>query len=159
YGVETRAPRRNPESAAAGRAARSQPAQALVYQLLPGPPHSIGGGSARRRHPQSLATMDAQPPNYHREFMKSPQHAALGFLTRGVGCGSGAILPLIVGVTCYILGWIYLPDLAFFKRWVDKRCENARRCEEQLKVADFVKRREALIGSLSPSRRERYRRL
>lgn len=103
--------------------------------------------------------MDAQPPNYHREFFKSPQHAALGLLTLGLGFMSGALLPLIGGATCYVLGWIYLPDLPFFRRWVDNRHEAARRADEQQKVADFVKRRENLIGSLSPSRRERYRKL
>jgi hypothetical protein len=103
--------------------------------------------------------MDPQPTNYHREFVKSPQHAALGLLTLGLGFMSGAILPLIGGVTCYVLGWIYLPDLPFFRHWVDKRNEAARRLEEQLKVAEFLKRRECLLGTLSPSRRERYRRL
>jgi len=103
--------------------------------------------------------MDAQPPNYHREFVKSPQHAALGLLTLGLGFMSGAMLPLIAGATCYVLGWIYLPDLPFFRGWVDKRQEAARRAEEQLKVAEFLKRRETLLGTLSPSRRERYRKL
>ena len=65
--------------------------------------------------------MDEQAPNYHREFLKSPQHAALGLLTLGVGFMSGMMLPLIAGVTCYSLGWIYLPDLPFFRRWVDRR--------------------------------------
>ena len=59
--------------------------------------------------------MDEQAPNYHREFLKSPQHAALGLATLGVGFMTGAILPLIAGVTCYTLGWIYLPDLPFFR--------------------------------------------
>ena len=63
--------------------------------------------------------MDAPPPNYHREFLKSPQHAALGLLTLGAGFMSGMILPLIAGATVYTLGWIYLPDLPFFRRWVD----------------------------------------
>src|SRR6266404_6380155 len=103
--------------------------------------------------------MDAQLPNYHQEFLKSPQHAALGLLTLGLGFMSGALLPLIGGATCYVLGWIYLPDLPFFRRWVDNRHEAVKRAEEQQKVADFVKRRESLIGSLSPSRRERYRKL
>ena len=58
--------------------------------------------------------MDQQAPNYHREFLKSPQHAALGLLTLGAGFMSGMILPLIAGATIYTLGWIYLPDLPFF---------------------------------------------
>ncbi len=69
---------------------------------------------------------------------------------------SGALLPLIAGATFYTLGWIYLPDLPFFRRWVDRRREAARRAEELQKVAAFVQRRDALIASLSPERRERY---
>jgi hypothetical protein len=103
--------------------------------------------------------MDTPPPNYHREFMKSPQHAALGLLTLGAGFASGMILPLIAGVTVYTLGWIYLPDLPFFRRWVDRRHDAANRAVEMQKVADFVRRRDAIIASLAPERRERYRRL
>jgi len=103
--------------------------------------------------------MDEQAPNYHREFLKSPQHAALGLLTLGVGFMSGMMLPLIAGITCYSLGWIYLPDLPFFRRWVDRRREAAKRAEEMQKVAAFIQRRDALIASLSPERRDCYTRL
>src|ERR1043165_7282897 len=103
--------------------------------------------------------MDEQPQNYHREFLSSPQHATLGILTLGVGFMSGMILPLIAGATVYALGWIYLPDLPFFRRWVDHRFDNSRRAAEMQKVADFVQRRESLVSGLSPNRRERYRRL
>src|SRR5439155_19781294 len=47
----------------------------------------------------------------------------------------------------------------FFQRWVDRRHDAARRQEEMQKVADFVRRRDALIASLSPERRQRYMRL
>src|SRR5438876_2036119 len=103
--------------------------------------------------------MDDAPPHYHREFLKSPQHAALGVLTLGVGFMSGMLLPLIAGATCYTLGWIYLPDLPFFRRWVDRRHDAAKRAQEMQKVADFVRRRDALIASLAPDRRDRYSRL
>jgi len=103
--------------------------------------------------------MDEQAPNYHREFLASPQHAALGLLTLGVGIMSGMMLPLIAGVTCYTLGWIYVPDLPFFRRWVDRRRDAAKRAEEAQKVAAFVQRRNALIASLLPERRECYNRL
>lgn len=101
--------------------------------------------------------MEAQTRNYHREFLKSPHHGVFGFLTLGLGFMSGAWLPLIAGGTLYALGWIYLPDLGFFRRWVDRRADAARQAEEARKVAAFVQRREALLASLSPSRRERYR--
>src|SRR5580765_4844748 len=103
--------------------------------------------------------MDDQPPHYHREFLASPQHATLGLLTLGAGFMSGMLLPLIAGATLYTLGWIYLPDLPFFRRWVDRRHDAARQAAEQQKVAEFVQRRQTLVTSLSPERRERYTRL
>jgi len=103
--------------------------------------------------------MEEQAPKYHAEFLKSPQHAALGLLTLGAGFMSGMILPLIAGATLYTLGWIYLPDMPFFRRWVDRRYENSRRAAEMQRVAEFVQRRELLVSCLSPNRRERYRRL
>ena len=103
--------------------------------------------------------MDEQPPNYHREFLKSPQHAALGLLTLGAGFVSGMALPLIAGATIYTLGWIYLPDLPFFRRWVDHRHDDAKKAADAQKVAEFVRRREALLTSLAPERRTRYGRL
>lgn len=103
--------------------------------------------------------MEAPPPNFLREFLKSPHHAAFGILTLGLGFMSGAWLPLILGGTAYALGWIYLPDSGFFRKWLDRRNEAARQAEEAGKVSAFVQRREALLGSLSPGRRERYGRL
>ncbi len=103
--------------------------------------------------------MDQQPPSYHREFLESPHHAALGLLTLGAGFMSGMLLPLIGGATLYTLGWIYLPDLPFFRRWVDRRREAVKRAEEAKTVAEFVRRRDALVGSLASERRERYLRL
>ncbi|HWI59107.1 MAG TPA: hypothetical protein VNZ22_17910 [Bacillota bacterium] len=103
--------------------------------------------------------MEDQAPNYHREFFQSPHHAALGLLTLGVGFLSAQILGLIVGVTAYVLGWIYLPDLSFFRRWVDRRQDAAKRAEELQRVAEFAQRRDSLLRSLSPERRERYSRL
>ncbi len=103
--------------------------------------------------------MEDQPPNYHREFFKSPHHAALGLLTLGVGFLSAQVLGLIAGLTAYVLGWIYVPDMSFFKRWVDRRHNAAREADEAAKVAEFVQRRDVLLRSLTPPRRERYARL
>src|SRR5204862_5251361 len=47
----------------------------------------------------------------------------------------------------------------FFRRWVDRRSESAKRETELQKVAEFVQRRQALVGSLSSDRRARYTRL
>src|SRR5580765_1331814 len=103
--------------------------------------------------------MDDQAPNYRREFLGSPHHAALGLFTLGLGFLSASLLGLIVGGTLYTLGWLHLPDMPLFRRWVDRRHETARRAAEAQKVADFVRRRDALLDSLSASRRERYSRL
>ncbi len=103
--------------------------------------------------------MEQPAANYRGEFFKSPHHAALGLLTLGLGFLSAELLPLIAGATAYALGWIYLPDLRLFRGWVDRRGEAARRAEEEKKLAEFLKRREGLVGILAPTRRDRYRRL
>ena len=103
--------------------------------------------------------MDDKPANYHSEFFKSPHHAALGILTLGLGFLSAELLPLIVGATLYTLGWIYLPDLPFFRRWVDKRDAAGKQAAEMQKVAEFVRRRDALLTTISSSKREQYLRL
>src|SRR5947207_12660205 len=103
--------------------------------------------------------MDDQAPNYHAEFLKSPHHAALALLTLGAGFLSAQLLGLILGLTAYVLGWIYLPDLPFFRRWVDHRCEDSKKAAEAQKVMEFTQRRDSLLHSLSPQRRERYGRL
>src|SRR6266566_6126581 len=100
--------------------------------------------------------MDDQAPNYRREFLGSPQHAALGLFTLGLGFLSANLLGLIVGGTLYTLGWLHLPDMPFFRRWVDRRHETARRAEEMQKVAEFVQRRDGLLASLSSRCRQQY---
>jgi hypothetical protein len=100
--------------------------------------------------------MDDQPPNYHKEFLKSPHHMWLGLLTLGCGFLLATPLPLIAGATAYALGWIYLPDMPLFKRWVDRRGESERRAAALAQVEEFLKRREALLSALAPARRARY---
>jgi hypothetical protein len=100
--------------------------------------------------------MDEQAPSYRAEFLKSPHHAALALLTLGLGFMSAEMLPLIAGATAYGLGWIYLPDLGFFRRWVDHRSASAKRSADNQKVEEFVRRRDALIASLAPERKQRY---
>lgn len=103
--------------------------------------------------------MEEQAPNYRSEFLRSPHHAALALLTLGLGFLSAQLIGLLAGVTAYALGWIYLPDLGFFRAWVDHRRNAAKRAEDQQKVADFLRRRDALLASLSASRRDRYSQL
>jgi hypothetical protein len=103
--------------------------------------------------------MDPAAPNYHREFLKSPHHAVLGVLTLGLGFMSASVLGLIAGATAYLLGWIYLPDLPLFRRWVQRRHEAALRAADAQGVTQFLQRRDALLRALCPEYRERYGRL
>ena len=99
----------------------------------------------------------AEPaPAYRREFLLSPHHAWLGLLTLGAGFLAAQPLALVAGATAYALGWIYLPDIPFFRRWVDRRAEEGRRAAALAQVADFLRRRDGLLASLSPPRRARY---
>jgi hypothetical protein len=100
--------------------------------------------------------MEDQPANYHAEFLRSPHHAWLGLLTLGLGLLSAQVLGLIVGATAYVLGWIYLPDMPFFKGWVNRRRDAAKRSAMMAQVADIVKRRDTMLAGLGPSGRERY---
>jgi len=103
--------------------------------------------------------MEPSTPNYRSDFFKSPHHVVFGLLTLGLGFISAAALPLIAGVTCYALGWIYLPDMNFFQSWVNRRNERQTQAAEAQKIAEFIQRRDALVASLSTERRERYVRL
>jgi hypothetical protein len=100
--------------------------------------------------------METPAPNYRKEFWKSVQHASLGLLTLGVGFLSATPLGLIIGATAYALGWVYLPDMAFFRRRVDERLAEAQKAAALAEVATFVRRREALLVGLSQSGRQRY---
>ena len=102
--------------------------------------------------------MEEQATNYRGEFLKSPHHAALGLLTLGLGFLSAQVLGSS-RADALPLGWIYLPDLPMFRRWVDRRREAARRLAEEQKITGFVERRDALLRSLCPADGERYRRL
>jgi chemotaxis protein histidine kinase CheA len=102
--------------------------------------------------------MDDQPTSYRGEFFKSPYHAALALVTLGGGFILGSTFPLalVLGATAYVLGWIYLPDMPLFHRWVDKRGEAAENAAAQAQVAKFIQQRDALIASLTSASRSHY---
>jgi hypothetical protein len=100
--------------------------------------------------------MEAEPPNYHKAFLSSPHHVWLGLLTLGCGFILATPLSLIAGATAYALGWIYLPDLGLFKKWVDRRGQAEREAAAQAQVNEFLKKRESLLSALSSGRRGRY---
>lgn len=103
--------------------------------------------------------MEVSPPTYRREFWKSPHHVWLALLTLGLGFVSAQELYLLIGAAAYALGWVYLPDLGFFRNWVDKRRDAERKKSELEELQKFLKRREAILDSLASHRRERYRTL
>lgn len=82
-----------------------------------------------------------------------------GLLTLGVGFVVAQPLALIAGATAYLLGWIYLPDAGLFRRWVDRRHQAVAEREQQARLREFVRKRDTLLASLSPTRRERYEEL
>lgn len=98
-------------------------------------------------------------PKYRREFAKSPHHVWLGLLTLGAGFLAAQPLALIAGATAYMIGWIYLPDLGLFRRWVDRRHRNAKDTESRARLDEFVRKRDTILASLSTGRRQRYEEL
>ncbi len=92
-------------------------------------------------------------------FLKSPHHAYLAACTLGAGFVTGEPLYLLLGATAYVLGWIYLPDFSFFRKWMEKRHSAAQQTAAAEEVTAFVQRRDALISSLHPKLREEYYRL
>lgn len=105
--------------------------------------------------------MSDEPTSYRREFFASPHHAWLGLATLGAGFVAGASAPvfLLAGVTAYALGWVYLPDLRFFRHWVDQRRNAGEQQVAQAELDAFARKRDEMLNALSPSRRERYQQL
>ena len=95
-------------------------------------------------------------PNYRGRFLKSPHHVTLACLTLGLGLASASLLGVLLGAAAYALGWVYLPDSAMFRRWVDRGRDAENSAAEAAQLAAFVKKRDALLDALSPQRRELY---
>lgn len=91
-----------------------------------------------------------------REFFQSPHHAALAAATLGVGFATGEPLGIIIGAAAYVLGWVYLPDLGFFRSWVERKQQAQLAATEATQTADFKARRDASLSALTNSRRSRY---
>ena len=102
--------------------------------------------------------MDPQPPSYRGEFLKSPHHAGLALVTLGGGFIFSSTFPLalVIGVTAYVLGWIYMPDMPFFRHWVDRRGQAVQNAAAQAEVAKFVQQRDALLANLTSASRSHY---
>lgn len=68
-------------------------------------------------------------------------------------------LALIVGATAYVLGWLYIPDLPFFRRFVDRRIEAERKAALLAQGNEFMRRRDGQLATLMPARLNRYHEL
>lgn len=103
-----------------------------------------------------MADLTAAP---RRAFWKSPHHAAMALFTVGAGFATGEPLYFVVGLTAYVLGWVYLPDMAIFRKWLDRRATAETDAATAAELAQFARRRDALLSSLSSPMRERYQTL
>ena len=91
-----------------------------------------------------------------RAFLQSPHHAVMAIATLGAGFATGEPLYFVAGATAYVLGWVYVPDMAFFRRWLEKRATSETSAVEAAELAQFKRRREAMLNSLGSPLRERY---
>lgn len=89
-------------------------------------------------------------------FFKSPHHAALAAATLGLGFASGEPLYFILGAAAYVVGWVYLPDMGFFRRWVEQKRQAQLAASQAGELATFTAQRDAVFNALTPSRRQRY---
>jgi hypothetical protein len=103
--------------------------------------------------------MTDNPPNYRREFWKSRHHFWLAALTVGLGFASGEPLGLLLGLTLYALGVVFVPDAGFFRRSVDARLAAERDKEVTARLAEFRQQQDQLLGTLSIGRRGNYTQL
>lgn len=101
--------------------------------------------------------MAEEPLNYRLEYLHSATHLWWGLATLGLGFITANPLGLLVGVAGYALGWLYLPDMPLFRNGIDRRREAARLAILQAQTADFIRRRDAQIETLTVTRRNRYR--
>ncbi|MFA7344872.1 MAG: hypothetical protein WC003_11250 [Terrimicrobiaceae bacterium] len=97
--------------------------------------------------------------NYHKEFLKSPEHLWTAVGTIGGGLAAGNVIGLMVGIAAYALSWIYLPDSTFFKKKVDAKAGALAQREEEALAAEFRASRDAMRTALGDDRQARYNEL
>ena len=80
----------------------------------------------------------------------------MAFGTLGAGFLGAEPLYLIAGAAAYVVGWVFVPGMPMFQRYLQNKSEAARLAAESGELAQFNQQRDALIDSLSPARRDRY---
>ncbi len=100
-----------------------------------------------------------QPVKYRSAFLKSIHHAVLGISTIGVGFMTGHPFLLILGIVGYILGWLYIPDMPFFRKSIDDKNSAMLAGERRLQRQAFIEKRDSLISNLNFDLGAKYREL
>lgn len=95
------------------------------------------------------------PETPRKAFVSSPHHATLG-LGALASMAIWGPLGVVGGLVAYVLGWVYLPDMAFFTRWREKKAAAAIESARQAELGDFAVQRDALLSQLKPARTQRY---
>lgn len=80
----------------------------------------------------------------------------MGALTLGIGFAAGTVPALIAGAAAYALGWVYLPDAGFFKRWLDSKVQRHESALADAQLAAFREKQSSLLARLTPERSRRY---
>ena len=91
-----------------------------------------------------------------KRFFTSPHHAWLAALTLGLGFISANPFLFAVGVGAYLLGWIYLPDSAWFQNWIQKGQDAVAAAASRQQAQAFLIKRDGLLHSLSLDKTRRY---
>jgi len=94
--------------------------------------------------------------NYFKEFIHSKDHLVLAGISLGIGFISANILILILGVTAYGLGVMFLHDSAYFKKKTDAKYQEVQKQFDMEKMRKFKEKQIKVYESLSDTRREAY---
>jgi len=89
-------------------------------------------------------------------FLRSPHHAWLTVLTLGIGLASANVPGMIAAGAAYALGWIFLPDSRWFRKWVQKRIDGAGKADFAATAERFAKERAEVHGQLSAEGKRAY---
>lgn len=92
-------------------------------------------------------------------FFRSPHHAWLALLTLGIGVASANVPGMIVAAAAYALGWVFLPDLRWFRRWAERRDAAAEDAASAATTARFDKERAEVYRQLSSAGKKAYNEL
>lgn len=95
-------------------------------------------------------------PQRFAAFFRSPHHAWLALLTLGIGLASANVPGMIAAAAAYALGWIFLPDLRWFRRWAERRDEASDVAASAASMAKFDEERAKVYRQLSSAGKKAY---